>query len=54
MLPFRPKLGPLGALSGAAQLRALGISSCCYIINVHNTQPSVMGYVTQKRHGLVL
>jgi hypothetical protein len=31
MLPFRPKLGPLGALTGATQLRAFGISSCCYI-----------------------
>jgi len=26
----------LVALTGAAQLRAVGISSCCYIINVHN------------------
>jgi hypothetical protein len=24
------------ALTGAAQLRADGISSCCYIVNVHN------------------
>ncbi len=24
------------ALAGAAQLRAEGISSCCYIVNVHN------------------
>ena len=26
----------LVALTGAAQLRADGISSCCYIVNVHN------------------
>jgi hypothetical protein len=25
-----------GSLTGAAQLRANGISRCCYIINVHN------------------
>jgi hypothetical protein len=27
------------ALTGAAQLRADGISSCCYIVNVHNHSP---------------
>jgi hypothetical protein len=30
------------ALAGAAQLRANGISICCYLVNVHITQPSVM------------
>jgi len=35
-LPFRTV--PV-ALTGAARLRADGISSCCYIVNVHN-QPS--------------
>jgi hypothetical protein len=38
------------ALTGAAQLRADGISSCFYIAKVHN----VMSYVTQERHGLEL
>jgi hypothetical protein len=33
------------ALTGAAQLRAGGIPSCCYIVNVHNPQ---------GRHGLEL
>jgi hypothetical protein len=42
------------ALTGAAQLRAEGISSCWYIVNVNTTQPSVMSYVTQGRHDLVL
>ncbi len=41
------------SLTGAAQLWADGISSCCYMINIHN-HPSVMSYVTQGRHGLVL
>jgi hypothetical protein len=27
------------ALTGAAKLRAKGISSCCYIVNVHNHPP---------------
>ncbi len=34
-------------LTEAAQLRADEISSCCFIINVHITQPSVMSYITQ-------
>ncbi len=38
------------ALIGAAQLRADGISSCC----CKCTQPSVMSFITQGRHGLVL
>jgi hypothetical protein len=33
-LPFSYRI-PV-ALTGAAQLRADGISSCCYIVNVHN------------------
>jgi hypothetical protein len=35
-LPFRTV--PV-ALTGAAQLRADGISSCCNIVNVHNQPP---------------
>ncbi len=38
------------ALTGAAQLRADGISSCCYIVKKW-TQPSAMSYVMQGRHG---
>jgi hypothetical protein len=36
------------ALTGAAQLRADGISSCCYIINVHN-HPS---WATSRKEGM--
>ncbi len=34
-LPFPYRTVPV-ALRGAAQLRADGISSCCYVVNVHN------------------
>jgi hypothetical protein len=36
------------ALTGAAQLRADGISSCCYIVNVHN-HPSL---ATSRKEGM--
>jgi hypothetical protein len=42
------------ALTAAAQLQADGISGCCYIVNVHNTQPSVMNAVTKGRQGPAL
>jgi hypothetical protein len=47
MLPF----WPLGTLTGAAQLRTLGISSCCYIINVNilNNHPS---WATSRKEGM--
>jgi hypothetical protein len=51
-LPLPCRTAPV-ALTGAAQLRAYGISSCCYIVN-ECTQPSVMSNVTQGRLGLVL
>ncbi len=34
-LPFPYRTAPV-ALRGAAQLRADGISGCCYVVNVHN------------------
>ncbi len=40
------------ALTGAAQLRADGIFSCCYIVQC--TQTTVMNYVTQGRHGQIM
>jgi hypothetical protein len=39
----------LVAMTGAAQLRADGISSCCYIVNVHN-HPS---RATSRKEGMV-
>ncbi len=41
--------GPfLFALTGAAQLRADGMSSCCYIINTHN----LMSWATSRKEGM--
>ncbi len=43
----------LDALTEAAQLRANGISSCCYLVNVNKTsQPSIMSYSTSRKEGL--
>ncbi len=40
-------------LTGAAQLRADWVSSCCYKVNIHN-HPSWASYVKQGRYDLVL
>jgi hypothetical protein len=42
------------AVAAAAQLRAVGISSCCYIVKVDFTQPSVMTSVTNGWQGPAL
>ncbi len=49
-LPF-PYSVPV-ALTGAAQLRDDRISSCCYIVNVHTAQPSIMSYITSRNEGM--